>query len=136
MTKREYTQLVQLHKKYHDKGLEILAFPCNQFGAQEPGTPQDIYDFATKKFGFPGESLTEKVDVNGDSAHPLWTYLKNTAPNTSKLPLAAIKWNFTKFLVDKSGNPTHRFEPATPAIEMSMAIEDLLWKASGESGRL
>lgn len=115
---------MQLHEKYKSQGLEIVGFPCNQFGGQEPGTAQEIADFvSTFNVAFP---LTEKVEVNGDNSHEVFTFLKNHAPNTGLLPLAAIKWNFTKFLIDKSGKELLRFEPATPAIDLSPKIEEFL----------
>ena len=126
MTERDYTQLQQLHEKYHQQGLEIIAFPCNQFGAQEPGTPEEIYKFATEKFNA-GFRLMEKVEVNGFGAHPVFVHLKD---NTEFAVVKRIKWNFTKFLVDRDGAPVARFEPDTPPNDMIPMIEMLLANAA------
>lgn len=120
MTDREYKQLVALHEKYQTHGLEILAFPCNQFGGQEPGTPEEIEAFVSKyNVQF---NMMEKVDVNGSDAHPLFVYLKNKKPGM----LAAIKWNFTEFLVDQQGEVVKRVEPATEVKALAPTIERLL----------
>lgn len=94
--------------KYHDKGLEILGFPCNQFGKQEPGESDEISEFCELNFGvtFP---LYEKVDVNGEQAHPLFNWLKAEAPGI--FGSEGIKWNFTKFLVGRDGKVIKRFAP-------------------------
>ncbi len=104
----QYTGLEALYRKYHGKGLEILGFPCNQFGAQEPGTEEEIEQFCELNYGvtFP---LFAKVDVNGDEAAPIYKYLKAEKPGL--LGTEAIKWNFTKFLVDKGGRVVKRFAP-------------------------
>ncbi|KAL3209217.1 hypothetical protein MRX96_009218 [Rhipicephalus microplus] len=96
------------------KGLRILAFPCNQFGGQEPGTEADIKKFVEKynvKF-----DMFSKVNVNGDKAHPLWKYLKQK--QSGFLTDSAIKWNFTKFVVDKEGQPVHRYAPTTDPLDI------------------
>lgn len=118
-TKVNYTQLVALHEKYGDsKDLKILGFPCNQFGSQEPGTNAEIKSFAASynvKF-----DMFAKIDVNGDSAHPLWKYLKKKQGGTLT---DGIKWNFTKFIVDKKGQPVARHATTTDPFDME---KDLL----------
>ncbi|MCI3926923.1 glutathione peroxidase [Paenibacillus sp. TRM 82003] len=102
----QYKGLQELYEKYRDQGLEILGFPCNQFGGQEPGDEQQISEFCELNFGvtFP---LFAKVDVNGDDAHPLFQYLAKEAPGI--LGSKSIKWNFTKFLVGRDGQPVKRY---------------------------
>jgi glutathione peroxidase len=104
----QYKGLEALYRKYHDKGLEVLGFPCNQFGAQEPGSASEIEQFCEINYGvtFP---LFAKVDVNGDGAAPVYKFLKSAKPGL--LGSEAIKWNFTKFLVDRKGNVVARFAP-------------------------
>ncbi len=101
--------LEELYKKYKNEGLVILGFPCNQFGNQEPGDERSIAEGCVLNYGvtFP---MFSKVEVNGKNAHPLFTYLKN---KLSGLFGKRIKWNFTKFLIDKTGNPVKRFSPTT-----------------------
>jgi len=108
-TKVNYTQLVSLHSKYGGEAgkLAILAFPCNQFGAQEPGSNQEIKNFAREKFNAKFD-LFEKVDVNGNKAHPLFVFLRE---KQGGLLGSAIKWNFTKFVIDPEGNVVARFGP-------------------------
>lgn len=102
-----YTQLVQLYNKYSEaEGLRILAFPCNQFGSQEPGTNAEIKQFASK-YGVRFDMFS-KIDVNGRNEHPLWTYLKS---KQGGIMGNFIKWNFTKFVIDKHGQPVARFGP-------------------------
>lgn len=113
-----YTELVQLHEKYESSGLCILAFPCNQFGGQEPGTEEEIKKFA-QGYGVKFDMFS-KVKVNGNDAHPLWNFLKSKQGGTLG---NFIKWNFTKFLIDKEGNPVSRYSPQTnpiPAIEKDL----------------
>ena len=119
----QYKGLEELHETYGPQGLAVLGFPCNQFGAQEPGTEAEIATFCEKNFGvtFP---LFAKVDVNGDAAHPLFEYLKKSKPGL--LGSEKIKWNFTKFLVDKDGDVVERFSPQTEPKELASAIEKLL----------
>lgn len=106
-TTKNYTQLQALYEKYSSaEGLRILAFPCNQFGGQEPGTNADIKEFV-KKFNVTFDMFS-KIDVNGDNAHPLWKYLKEKQHGTLG---NFIKWNFSKFLVDKNGQPVKRYAP-------------------------
>lgn len=109
LTKANYDQLQALYSKYsgYDGGLRILGFPCNQFGSQEPGTNAEIKKYATETHGVTFD-LFEKVKVNGGDACPLWNFLKKEQGGTL---FDAIKWNFTKFLVDKSGKPIKRFGP-------------------------
>jgi len=122
----QYSGLEALHKKYGPKGFAVLGFPCNQFGAQEPGDATEIANFCklTYDVDFP---LFAKVDVNGDSAHPLFQMLKKQAPGL--LGSETIKWNFTKFLVDKKGNVLERFAPATKPEALGSLIEKQLAKA-------
>jgi glutathione peroxidase len=119
----QYRGLEELHKTYGVRGLAVLGFPCNQFGAQEPGSAAEIASFCELNYGvtFP---LFAKVDVNGDSAHPLFVYLKKAKPGL--LGSEAIKWNFTKFLVGPAGNVVERYAPQTEPRELAGAIEKLL----------
>ena len=115
----QYAGLEALYRKYKDQGLVVLGFPCNQFGAQEPGDEAQIADFCEKNYGvsFP---MFSKVDVNGAEAHPLFIYLKREAPGL--LGSEMIKWNFTKFLLDKQGKVVSRFAPTTTPDEIEQAI--------------
>ena len=121
----QYKGLEDLYKKYKDQGLEVLGFPCNQFGNQEPGSNNEIEEFCTLNYGvtFP---MFSKVDVNGDSADPLFKFL--TSNKKGLLGSSKIKWNFTKFLVDKDGNPVKRFAPTTTPEQISEDIEEILNK--------
>ena len=118
----QYTGLQALHDKYHTQGLVIIAMPCNQFGAQEPGSDETIQDFCQLNYGlsFP---VMAKVDVNGSQQHPLYRYLTKEAGG---LITDSIKWNFTKFLVDREGNVTERFAPMTKPESIEKHIENLL----------
>jgi glutathione peroxidase len=122
----QYEGLEALHKTYGPKGFAVLGFPCNQFGAQEPGNAEEIANFCklTYDVDFP---LFAKVDVNGDKAHPLFQMLKKAAPGL--LGSETIKWNFTKFLVDKQGKVLERFAPATKPEALGSLIEKQLAKA-------
>lgn len=119
----QYEGLEQLHKEYADKGFAVLGFPCNQFGAQEPGQEAEIQTFCTTNFGvsFP---MFAKVDVNGDDAHPLYEYLKESLPGL--LGIKAVKWNFTKFLVDKNGKPVKRYAPQDKPEDIASDVKELL----------
>lgn len=119
----QYAGLEALQRKYASRGLVVLGFPCNQFGAQEPGSEAEIGAFCEKNYGvsFP---VSEKVDVNGDAAHPLFKYLTKEAPGL--LGTTGIKWNFTKFLVDRTGDVVGRFAPTTKPEELEDKIVELL----------
>ena len=116
----QYEGLEKLHQKMHGKGFSVLGFPCNQFGAQEPGSESDIGEFCQVNYGvsFP---MFAKIEVNGPGAHPLYKYLKHEKPGV--LFSERIKWNFTKFLVDRAGKVVSRFAPMTKpeAIEAPIA---------------
>lgn len=112
-----------LYAKYKEQGFTVLAFPCNQFGSQEPGTEAEIQDFVCKKFSveYP---LMAKVEVNGSNAHPLWEYLKGAAPGI--LGTTDVKWNFTSFLIDKDGKPVYRFSPGAKQEEIERRLLPLM----------
>ena len=119
----QYTGLQQLHEKYRDRGFLVLGFPCNQFGSQEPGTEAEIGAFCSASYNvtFP---MFGKIDVNGGDAHPLYQHLKSAAPGV--LGTEAIKWNFTKFLVDRQGQVVKRFAPKDEPRDLARDIEALL----------
>jgi len=119
----QYEGLEALQKQYRGKGFTVLGFPCNQFGAQEPGDAEEIANFCklTYDVDFP---IFAKVDVNGDDAAPIYQYLKGEAPGL--LGSKAIKWNFTKFLVDRAGKVVKRYAPQTKPEELRQDIERLL----------
>jgi glutathione peroxidase len=119
----QYKGLEELYQKYSSQGLVILGFPCNQFGQQEPGDSQQIKDFCETRFKvtFP---LFEKIDVNGENAHPLYQFLSKSAPGI--FGTEGIKWNFTKFLVDRQGNVVKRFPSTTKPEDLDKEIRDLL----------
>ena len=119
----QYKGLEALYKKLHGKGLEILGFPCNQFGAQEPGSEAEIEQFCELNYGvtFP---MFAKIDVNGDNAAPLYKYLKKEKPGL--MGSEAIKWNFTKFLVDRDGKVVERYAPNAEPASIAGDIEKLL----------
>ncbi|WP_269321446.1 glutathione peroxidase [Bacillus sp. UNC437CL72CviS29] len=112
-----------LYEKYKEQGFEILGFPCNQFGGQEPGTEEEITSFCELNYGvsFP---MFAKVDVKGDSAHPLYTYMMEQAPGI--LGMKVVKWNFTKFLIGRDGKVIDRFAPQTKPEELGKEIERVL----------
>ncbi|MBR1835639.1 MAG: glutathione peroxidase [Bacteroidales bacterium] len=142
----QYAELQALYATYHDRGLEILDFPCNQFGEQAPGSIEEIHAFCTGTYGTTFPQMA-KIDVNGEQAIPLYTWLKSKAPfggfDTTD-PRGAylhaafkaqdslyaenpdIKWNFTKFLIDREGNVVCRFEPTAPTTAIVEALEPLL----------
>jgi glutathione peroxidase len=119
----QYKGLEAVYEKLHDKGLEVLGFPCNQFGGQEPGGEKEIAQFCELNFGvtFP---MFAKVDVNGDDAAPLYRFLKTEKPGL--LGSEAIKWNFTKFLVDRDGNVVKRYAPNDTPESIAKDIEKAL----------
>ncbi|MDS0527178.1 glutathione peroxidase [Clostridium sp. SHJSY1] len=142
----QYEDLEKLYKKYNNRGLEILGFPCNQFAEQEPGSNQDVQNFCKLNYGVTFQ-LFEKTDVRGASAHPLFKFLSEEVPFKGfdlnhpsgnllngvlqeKFPEYlignSIKWNFTKFLIDREGNVVSRFEPTTEPQDMKSKIEELL----------
>jgi len=119
----QYAGLEELHKKYKDKGFEVLGFPCNQFGSQEPGTEKEIKSFCETSFGvsFP---MFAKVEVNGANAHPLYQYLKSEKAGI--FGTEGIKWNFTKFLINKNGEVVNRFAPNSKPEDLKKDVESLL----------
>ena len=140
----QYTELNEIYDEFHDEGFTILDFPCNQFGKQAPGTSDEIREVCRSKWLVPYE-IFEKIDVNGENADPLYEYLKKEQPFTDitgkgatklKLVLKAvdrhykdnddIKWNFTKFLVDREGNVVQRFEPTEDLNDVKAKIKELL----------
>jgi glutathione peroxidase len=116
----QYQDLEKLHQQYHQQGLEILAFPCNQFGGQEPGTDTDIQQFCQINYGVSFPVMT-KINVNGPDADPLFEFLKDQARGLMKT--RAIKWNFTKFLINKDGVVVKRYAPRTKPSQFTDAIE-------------
>jgi glutathione peroxidase len=142
----QYEGLEALYEKYHDKGLEILDFPCNQFGHQAPGTDDEIHQFCTAKYNTTFDQMA-KIEVNGDNEHPIYTLLKQQQPNEevkglkNKMAMKAISkisktcqkkgdivWNFTKFLVDKNGNAVKRYNPTFDPKDIEEDLKKLLEK--------
>ena len=140
----QYEGLEKLYKEYHDKGLEILDFPCNQFGNQAPGTDDEIHEFCQFKYNTSFDQFT-KIDVNGENESPLYTFIKNEIKEDviegmkNKMAMKAvekisstckkdgdIKWNFTKFLVDKEGKVVARYSPTFKPEDMEEKIKELL----------
>lgn len=119
----QYAGLERLYRKYRAAGLVVLGFPCNQFGAQEPGSEDEIASFCASTFRltFP---LFAKINVNGDDAHPLFKFLKSK--KRGLLGTERIKWNFTKFLVDSTGEVVGRFSPAETPAEMEQAVSEAI----------
>lgn len=119
----QYSGLEALYRAYSDRGFAVLGFPCNQFGSQEPGSDAEIATFCTTSYDvtFP---VYSKVDVNGPTADPLYNYLKKAAPGL--FGLTSIKWNFTKFLVDRSGKVVRRYAPNVKPEDIAADIEALL----------
>lgn len=118
----QFESLEKLYQEYKDRGLVILGFPCNQFGSQDPGSDGEILGFCKRNYGvsFP---MFSKIDVNGETAHPLYKFLKEEQKG---LLGSAIKWNFSKFLIDREGNVVERFAPTTEPEDMREAIEKLI----------
>lgn len=141
----QYAPIEQMYKDYHDKGLEILDIPCNQFGGQAPGSDDEIHEFCTLHYNTTFPQM-KKSDVNGDNELPLYTYLKSEKgfegfgdhelkkvledmfdkadPDWAKKP--DIKWNFTKFIIDRDGNVVARFEPTADMAEVESCVKSLL----------
>ncbi len=119
----QYQGLEALFKKYGDQGFEVIAFPCNQFGAQEPGNAEEIASFCSLKYdvSFP---LMDKIDVNGPGTPPLYDWLKQEAPGL--LGSRSVKWNFTKFLIGRDGKVVRRYAPTDKPADMAKDIEKLL----------
>ncbi len=119
----QYAGLQKLYSNLHTQGVEVLGFPCNQFGAQEPGSEEEIRNFCSLKYdvSFP---MFAKIDVNGEHADPLFKYLKKEAPGL--FGTEAIKWNFTKFLVDREGNVIKRFAPTDTPDKIAEELQKLL----------
>lgn len=120
---KQYTGLEALHRRYAEQGLVVIGFPCNQFGQQEPGDASTIGAFCQKNFGV-SFLMADKIDVNGPHSHPLWNYLKQAQPGV--LGSRQIKWNFTKFLVDRQGQVVRRFGSITAPSALARHIEALL----------
>ncbi len=119
----QYAGLERLHRTYKDRGFSVIGFPCNQFGAQEPGSADEIANFCSLTYdvSFP---MMSKIEVNGPAAHPLYAYLKKARKGV--LGSEAIKWNFTKFLIDRKGEPVRRFAPLDKPETLATAIESVL----------
>lgn len=119
----QYKELEELYERYREQGFAVLGFPCNQFGQQEAGDANEIGAFCEKNYGvsFP---MFEKIDVNGADAHPLYRHLKTAAPGL--LGTESIKWNFTKFLIDRTGRAVERYAPTVKPLSIASDIENLL----------
>ena len=126
----QYAALEALHRQYRDQGLTVIGFPCNQFGRQEPGDADAIGSFCQKNFGT-SFLLSEKIDVNGAQAHPLWQYL--CRQNRGLLGSKAIKWNFSKFLVNRDGDIVGRYGPLTRPEALRGEIERWLATPAAQS---
>ena len=118
----QYEGLQDLYEKYQEQGLEILDFPCNQFGHQAPGTEEEIVDFCQSRYGVTFRQFA-KIEVNGKGEAPLYTYLKSQQGGVMG---DQIKWNFTKFLVDKEGNVVERFAPTVTPEKIESKVQELL----------
>lgn len=125
---KQYAALERLHQRYQGEGLSVIGFPCNQFGQQEPGQPVDIQQFCQTRYGV-SFLLSEKIDVNGHNAHPLWHYLTEHKPGI--FGSKAIKWNFTKFLISREGVIIGRYGPLTSPEALKDRIEELLQAKTG-----
>ena len=140
----QYEALENLYQKYHKEGLEILDFPCDQFGHQAPGTDDEIHEFCTSKYNTSFDRF-KKIEVNGENANPLFKYLEENSPKEilkgvkNKMAMAAVKkisttykndndiiWNFTKFIIDKEGNIKERYSPIEDPMAMENTIKELL----------
>lgn len=119
----QYAQLEELYQKYKDRGLLIFGFPCNQFGFQEPGTNEEIAEFCHLNYNVSFQMFS-KIKVNGKHAHPLFNFLKEK--KSGLLGSKDIKWNFTKFLVDKHGDVHERFAPSTSPLSLEENIQNIL----------
>ncbi len=119
----QYAGLQKLHETYRDQGLVIIGFPCNQFGGQEPGDASEISENCLINYGV-SFLITEKVEVNGPNTHPIFAYLKDALPGI--LGMNDIKWNFTKFIIDRNGKPFKRYASATEPADMEKDIVELL----------
>ena len=119
----QFAGLEEMYEKYRERGLEILGFPCNQFGKQDPGSNEEITEFCQLNYGvsFP---MFGKIEVNGRGADPLYQHLKKAAPGA--LGTRGIKWNFTKFLINRDGEVLKRFSPATTPAQIEKEIEQLI----------
>lgn len=118
----QFKGLEELYQEYKDSGLEILGFPCNQFANQDSGSNNEINEFCQLNYGVTFK-MFEKIDVNGENAHPLYKYLKNESKGVFS---NEIKWNFTKFLIDTNGNVIKRYAPTTSPLKLKIDIEKLL----------
>ena len=119
----QYKDLQNLYEKYQDQGLEVLGFPCNQFGAQEPGTNEEVKSFCDLNYNV-SFKMFDKIDVNGSNASPLFKYLKHESPGI--MGTEAVKWNFTKFLVNKAGQVVKRFAPKDGESEIESELQKIL----------
>ena len=119
----QYKDLQNLYEKYQDQGLEVLGFPCNQFGAQEPGTNEEVKSFCDLNYNV-SFKMFDKIDVNGLDASPLFKFLKHESPGI--MGTEAIKWNFTKFLVNKDGQVIKRFAPKDGESEIESELQKIL----------
>ena len=119
----QYKSLEDMYKKYKDKGFEILGFPCNQFALQEPGSNEEIKNFCDTSYGVTF-SIMNKINVNGSKADPFYNFLKEQKPGFADTP--QIKWNFTKFLVNKDGCVVKRYSPQTEVSEIESKIIELI----------
>tara|TARA_B100001564_G_C20595630_1_gene650066 strand:+ start:273 stop:752 length:480 start_codon:yes stop_codon:yes gene_type:complete len=119
----QYKDLQNLYEKYQDQGLEVLGFPCNQFGAQEPGTNEEVKSFCDLNYNV-SFKMFDKINVNGSDASPLFKFLKHESPGI--MGTEAIKWNFTKFLVNKDGQVMKRFAPKDGESEIESELQKIL----------
>ena len=119
----QYKDLQSLYEKYQDQGLEVLGFPCNQFGAQEPGTNEEVKSFCDLNYNV-SFKMFDKIDVNGSNASPLFKYLKHESPGI--MGTEAVKWNFTKFLVNSDGKVVKRFAPKDGKSEIEPELQKIL----------